>query len=57
MKSSIEQWWLTRPKKQLGTEGALLAHQVLAQIYEAEGELELPEIHKELGDGKISFLE
>jgi tetratricopeptide (TPR) repeat protein len=47
----------TATEKQPGAEGALLAHQVLAEIYKARGETELSEHHLELGGGKITFLE
>ena len=47
----------TATEKQPGAEGALLAHQVLAEIYKAHGETELSEHHLELGGGKITFLE
>ncbi|MDG0868202.1 hypothetical protein GKO46_14160 [SAR202 cluster bacterium JH702] len=48
---------VTATEKQPGAEGALLAHQVLAQIYEARGETELQQFHKEAGGGQITFLE
>jgi tetratricopeptide (TPR) repeat protein len=48
---------ITATEKQPGAEGALLAHQVLAQIYEARGEDELFELHKELGGGEVTYLE
>ena len=47
----------TATEKQPGAEGALLAHQVLAQIYEARGNNELFEYHKEKGGGKVTYLE
>ena len=48
---------ITATKKQPGAEGALLAHQVLAQIYEARGNDKLFELHKELGGGEVTYLE
>jgi tetratricopeptide (TPR) repeat protein len=48
---------ITATEKQPGAEGALLAHQVLAQIYEARGEDELFEYHKEKGGGEVTYLE
>ena len=48
---------VTATEKQPGAEGALLAHQVLAQIYEAKGNDELFEYHKELGGGEVTYLE
>jgi len=48
---------ITATEKQPGAEGALLAHQVLAQIYEARGNNELFEYHKEKGGGKVTYLE
>jgi tetratricopeptide (TPR) repeat protein/O-antigen ligase len=48
---------ITATEKQPGAEGALLAHQVLAQIYEARGQDELFELHKELGGGEVTYLE
>ncbi len=47
----------TSTEKEPGAEGALLAHQVLAQIYESRGEFDLSEKHEELGGGKITTLE
>ena len=44
-------------QKQPGAEGALLAHQALANIYKANGDTELYELHKELGDANVTFLE
>ena len=38
---------ITATEKQPGAEGALLAHQVLAQIYRIRGKDDLSEIHKE----------
>ncbi len=48
---------ITATEKQPGAEGALLSHQVLAQIYEHRGETELYELHKKLGGGEVTFLE
>ena len=48
---------ITATEKQPGAEGALLAHQVLAQIFEARGEDELFEFHKEMGGGEVTYLE
>ena len=48
---------ITATEKQPGAEGALLSHQVLAQIYEFRGETELYELHKKLGGGEATFLE
>jgi O-antigen ligase len=48
---------ITATEKQPGAEGALLSHQVLAQIYEQRGEAELFELHKELGAGEITTVE
>jgi len=48
---------ITATEKQPGAEGALLAHQVLAEIYRIRGEEELAEFHKEQGAGAITFEE
>ena len=48
---------ITATEKQPGAEGALLAHQVLAEIYRIRGETELSEYHKEQGAGAITFEE
>ena len=48
---------ITATEKQPGAEGALLSHQVLAQIYEHRGETELYELHKKLGGSEVTFLE
>ena len=48
---------LTATEKQPGAEGALLAHQVLSEIYRIRGEDELSEIHKAKGKGEITFQE
>jgi len=48
---------LTSTAKDPGAEGAILAHQVLAQIYESRGEIELSKKHEELGGGKITIQE
>jgi tetratricopeptide (TPR) repeat protein len=48
---------ITSTQKDPGAEGAILAHQVLAQIYESNGEIELSEKHEELGGGKITVQE
>ncbi|MBT3996625.1 MAG: hypothetical protein HOF01_12600 [Chloroflexi bacterium] len=47
----------TATEKQPGAEGALLSHQVLAEIYQARGEDDLYELHKKAGGGEITFLE
>lgn len=47
----------TATEKEPGTEGALLAHQVLAQVYKANGDMELYEHHTELGQGDITVQE
>ncbi|MCH7971851.1 MAG: hypothetical protein IH960_12560 [Chloroflexi bacterium] len=48
---------ITATEKQPGAEGALLAHQVLAEIYRTRGEEELSAFHKEQGAGAITFEE
>ena len=48
---------ITATEKQPGAEGALLAHQVLAQIYSLRGETELSEMHRELGAAAPTFEE
>jgi O-antigen ligase/tetratricopeptide (TPR) repeat protein len=48
---------ITATEKQPGAEGALLSHQVLAEIYQARGEDYLYKLHKEAGGGDITFLE
>ncbi len=47
----------TATQKEQGAEGALLAHQVLAQIYKADGDMEKYEIHTILGQGDITVQE
>ncbi len=47
----------TATEKRPGAEGALLSHQLLAQLYLERDDNELYELHKELGDGEITFLE
>ena len=47
----------TATKKQPGAEGALLSHQLLAQLYLERGDDELHKLHTELGGGKITFFE
>lgn len=44
-------------EKEPGAEGALLAHQVLAQIYKNNGDEALYELHTELGQGDITVQE
>jgi len=44
----------TATEKQPGTEGALLAHQLLAAIYRTRGNTELSEFHATLGSGDIT---
>jgi tetratricopeptide (TPR) repeat protein/O-antigen ligase len=44
----------TATEKEPGAEGALLAHQVLAQIYKAYGDDALYDLHTELGQGDIT---
>jgi tetratricopeptide (TPR) repeat protein len=48
---------ITSTEKEPGAEGALLAHQVLAQIYKANGDMDLYELHTELGKGDITVQE
>ena len=48
---------ITATEKQPGAEGALLAHQVLSEIYRIRGEPELSEYHKEQGADAITFEE
>ena len=48
---------ITATEKQPGAEGALLAHQVLSEIYRIQGETELSRIHKEKGAAAITFQE
>jgi len=48
---------ITATEKQPGAEGALLSHQVLAQIYSLRGETEFAEMHRELGGAEITFEE
>ena len=47
----------TATEKEPGAEGALLAHQVLAQIYKAYGDDALYDLHTELGQGDITVQE
>jgi tetratricopeptide (TPR) repeat protein len=47
----------TATEKQPGAEGALLSHQLLAQLYLQRGDSDLYDLHKELGGGEITFLE
>ena len=47
----------TATEKQPGAEGALLSHQVLAEIYQSRGETELYELHKKLGGADVTYLE
>lgn len=44
----------TATQKQPGTEAALLSHQMLAEIYRKQGNLELSELHMTLGDADIT---
>jgi hypothetical protein len=44
----------TATEKQSGAEGALLAHQVLAQIYEMRGNDDLYKFHNEAGATEIT---
>jgi tetratricopeptide (TPR) repeat protein len=48
---------ITATEKQPGAEGALLSHQILAEIYQDRGEDDLYELHKKAGGGDITFLE
>jgi tetratricopeptide (TPR) repeat protein len=48
---------ITATEKQPGAEGALLSHQVLAEIYKDRGEIEQYELHKELGGSEVTFQE
>ena len=47
----------TATEKQPGAEGALLSHQLLAQLYLERGDNEAFELHKELGGGEITVIE
>ena len=44
----------TATQKEPGTEAALLSHKMLAEIYRKQGNLQLSELHKELGDADIT---
>ena len=48
---------ITSTEKEPGAEGALLAHQVLAQIYKQNGDMALYELHANLGQGDITVQE
>ncbi|MCZ6709853.1 MAG: O-antigen ligase family protein [Gammaproteobacteria bacterium] len=48
---------ITATEKQPGAEGALLAHQVLGDIYRIRGETELSEYHRQQGQGPVTFQE
>ena len=48
---------ITATEKQPGTEGAILAHKVLAEIYSELGNVELSELHKALGNTAITVVD
>jgi len=47
----------TATQKQPGTEGALLSHKMLAEIFHNRGNVELSELHRKLGDADITVLD
>ena len=44
----------TANQKQPGTEGALMSHKMLAEIFHNRGNVELSELHRKLGDADIT---
>ncbi|MEC9293861.1 MAG: hypothetical protein VYC65_06200 [Chloroflexota bacterium] len=47
----------TATEKEPGTEGAILAHKILGQIYHDRGNIELSELHTTLGNADITVID
>ena len=47
----------TATEKEPGTEGSILAHKILGEIYRLQGNIELSNLHVELGNADITVVD